>query len=198
MTIINQPKENIMSITDRRLPAAKLLKDDSRGITQFDIADIAGVSQALVSQVLRGRAKNAKVEQAEQKRRTLEDATAEDERKLATVRQTRRELRAARYNPDDPMDDSEYAELNAPLLATEAELEERLSQPRAELERLPSPWSIRGYKATTTIPESVDGRAWLRKLPDRSRGHASEAPRRSVRSDTYPPALDRRHRYHRR
>jgi DNA invertase Pin-like site-specific DNA recombinase len=101
------------------------------------------------------------VEQAEQKRRTIEESIAEDERKLASVKQTRRDLRAARYNPDDPMDDSEYAELNAPLLATEAELEERLSQPRAELERLPSPWSGRGPQ--DIIPQSVDGREWLRK-----------------------------------
>jgi DNA invertase Pin-like site-specific DNA recombinase len=117
------------------------------------------------------------IEESEQKRRTLEDAIEEDERALGQVEQTLDDLMRDRYSPEHPMTDAQYASLRAPLVARRDELQAKLASPRAELERLPSPWSHRGYQATVTIPEAVDGRAWLRRyltqveiMPARKRG----------------------------
>jgi hypothetical protein len=103
------------------------------------------------------------LKQAEDRRRTLEEAIEVDERDLEVNERTLADLTRDRYKVDSPLTDKMYAELRAPLVKRIEELTETLSKPRAELERLPSPWSARGYKAITTIPESVDGRAWLRK-----------------------------------
>jgi hypothetical protein len=101
------------------------------------------------------------IEESEQKRRTLEEAIEEDERALAQVEQTLDDLMRDRYSPEHPMTDAQYASLRAPLVARRDELQAKLASPRAELERLPSPWSGRGPQ--DIIPQSVDGREWLRK-----------------------------------
>jgi site-specific DNA recombinase len=101
------------------------------------------------------------VEQAEAKRQTLEEEIAADERDLATNEKTLADLTLARYAVDTPLTDTVYAKAYDPLTARIAELTEKLSRPRAELEKLPGASFLRGA-FWKRLPEDVDGRAYLR------------------------------------
>jgi DNA invertase Pin-like site-specific DNA recombinase len=115
------------------------------------------------------------VTQAEARRRELVDQMAQDEIDLATNEQTLADLTRDRYAPDSPLTDDVYAELRAPLIERIDTLKDRLSRPRAELEKLPEPSWIR--TGLSKLPEGVDGREYLRGflkhveiLPARKRG----------------------------
>jgi site-specific DNA recombinase len=104
------------------------------------------------------------VEQAEQKRRKIEDEIAADERDLEVNERTLAELTRDRYAVDSPLSDRMYAELWAPLVKRIEELTEKLSRPRAELERLPQPSWMR--TPLDKLPMGIDGRTHLRKYLD--------------------------------
>jgi hypothetical protein len=102
------------------------------------------------------------IKQAEQKRRNLETAIADDGRDLATNEHTLADLTRDRYAPDSPLTDDLYAELRVPLVTRIAELQDKLSRPQAEIERLQPPFSSRGF--TAKFGKGVDGRAYLRTV----------------------------------